>query len=65
MPVISYKLGKAMPVPEGEVDFKGIVSTLKKIGFKGALPLEFELSGARHAYLLKTKKYLEDLIVSA
>ena len=54
-----------MPIPEGEVDFKGIVSTLKKIGFKGALTIEFELSGASKDYLLKTKKYLEDLIVSA
>ncbi|MEO8961404.1 MAG: sugar phosphate isomerase/epimerase family protein [Ginsengibacter sp.] len=64
-PTNPYKLGKEVPVPEGQVDFKGIVSTLKKIGFKGALTIEFELSGASKDYLLRTKKYLEDLIVSA
>ena len=64
-PTVPYKLGKEVPIPEGEVDFKGIVSTLKKIGFKGALTIEFELSGASSDYLLKTKKYLEDLIISA
>ena len=64
-PTDPYKLGKEVPVPEGEVDFKGIVSTLKKIGFKGALTIEYELSGASKDYLLKTKKYLENLIATA
>ena len=64
-PTDPYKLGKEVPVPEGEVDFKGIISTLKKIGFKGALTIEYELSGASKDYLLKTKKYLENLITTA
>ena len=64
-PTTPYKLGKEVPIPEGEVDFKGIISTLKKIGFKGALTIEYELAGSNKDYFIKTKKYLEGLIASA
>jgi L-ribulose-5-phosphate 3-epimerase len=61
-PVNPRELGKEYPIPEGKVDFPGIVSKLKKIDFKGCLVIENELSSNNKEYLAKTKKYLENLI---
>jgi L-ribulose-5-phosphate 3-epimerase len=55
-------LGKEYPIPEGKVDFPGIVSMLKKNDFKGCIVIENELSSNSKEYLARTKKYLEDLI---
>ena len=63
-PTDPYKLGKEVPIPEGEVDFPRIISSLKQIGFKGAIIIECELSGIKKEYILKIKKYLEKLILS-
>lgn len=63
-PTDTYKLGQEMAIPEGDVDFPKIISTLKNIGFKGAITIEYELAGSDKEYMLKTKKYLENLILS-
>ena len=60
-PTNPYELGKEVPIPEGEVDFPRIITTLKQIGFKGAITIEYELAGSNNEYILKTKKYLENL----
>ncbi len=57
-----YELGKEVPIPTGDVDFPAVISELKKQGFKGALTIECELNGARHDYVVKTRKYLQDLL---
>ena len=61
-PTDPYQLGKEAPIPEGLVDFPGIVSYLKKNNFQGYLVIENEMSSNTRDYLVKTKKYLEDLI---
>lgn len=63
-PTNPFELGKEVPIPEGEVDFPRIITTLKQIGFKGAIIIEYELAGSNNEYILKTKKYLENLILS-
>ncbi|RIH63509.1 sugar phosphate isomerase/epimerase [Mariniphaga sediminis] len=63
-PTDPNKLGKEVPVPEGEVDFPGMVRLLKENDFKGAYIIECELSGDRTEYILQTKKYIETLILS-
>ena len=63
-PTDTYKLGKEIPIPEGEVDFPKIISKLKKIGYKGAITIEYELASSDKEYMLKTKMYLENLILS-
>ena len=64
-PVNPYELGKEVQIPEGEVDFPGVIRFLKQIDFTGTITIECELSGAKSDYIRKTKKYLEDLIASA
>jgi sugar phosphate isomerase/epimerase len=61
-PTNPRELGKEYPIPEGKVDFPGIISKLKKIDFKGCIVIENELSTNSKEYLVRTKKYLEDLI---
>jgi sugar phosphate isomerase/epimerase len=61
-PTDPYQLGREVPIPEGEVDFPKIIAVLKQIGFKGAITIEYELSGSSKEYILKTKQYLENLI---
>ena len=63
-PTDPYKLGKEVPIPEGEVDFPKVFEYLKEIDFKGEIIIECELSGQKEEYILKTKKYLEGLISS-
>lgn len=59
------KLGKEVLIPTGEVDFPKIISSLKKLGFTGAITIECEMGGNNREYILKTKKYLENLIETA
>lgn len=63
-PTDPNKLGKEVPIPEGEVNFPAIISYLKKTGFKGNITIEYELADSTSEYILKTKKYLEKLILS-
>ncbi|HEY4155264.1 MAG TPA: sugar phosphate isomerase/epimerase family protein [Puia sp.] len=63
-PTNPRELGKEVLIPEGEVNFPGIISFLKKMNFKGNITIECELSEKRKEYLLKTKEYLEKLIAS-
>jgi sugar phosphate isomerase/epimerase len=63
-PTNPFELGKEVPIPQGEVDFAKIITSLKQIGFKGAITIEYELAGSNNEYILKTKKYLENLIQS-
>jgi sugar phosphate isomerase/epimerase len=59
------RLGKEVLIPTGEVDFPKIISSLKKLGFAGAITIECEMGGSNRDYILKTKNYLENLIVTA
>ena len=61
-PVNPNELGKEVPIPQGEVNFPEVISFLKKLGFTGAITIEYELAGKNSAYLLKTKEYLEKII---
>lgn len=55
-------LGAEKPIPEGDVDFPGVIRELKKIGFNGAYTIEYELTGDSRDYLVKTRLYLQNLI---
>lgn len=57
-----YELGAEVPIPTGEVDFPAVIAELKKQGFQGAVTIECELNGSRHDYVVKTRKYLLELL---
>jgi L-ribulose-5-phosphate 3-epimerase len=57
-----YELGKETKIPEGDVDYPAIIKQLKKQGYKGAITIECELGGDNHDYILKTRKYFQNLI---
>ena len=61
-PTDPYALGKEVLIPNGEVNFPGIISFLKKMNFKGNITIECETSGSNSKYIVATKKYLEGLI---
>lgn len=63
-PTDPYRLGREAPIPEGLVDFPGIIAFLRNNNFNGSLVIENEMSSNTRDYLVKTKKYLEDLIES-
>jgi L-ribulose-5-phosphate 3-epimerase len=63
-PTNPYELGKEVPIPTGDVDFPAVISSLKKLNFKGGIIIEYELAANTSEYLLKTKEYLEKLITS-
>ena len=63
-PVNPDELGKEVPIPTGEVNFPAILSSLKTLGFKGSITIEYELGEQNSEYILKTKKYLENIISS-
>ena len=63
-PVDPYKLGEEVPIPTGDVDFPAVISSLKKLNFRGPIIIEYELANKTSDYLLKTKAYLEKLIAS-
>ncbi len=64
-PTDPYKLGEEKPIPNGDVDFPEVVSSLKKLSFNGSIIIEYELAGSTKDYLLKTRAYLEKLINEA
>ena len=57
-------LGKEMPIPQGIVDFPGVIEHLKEIDFKGEIIIECEMSGDNTDHIQATKRYLENLIES-
>lgn len=57
-----YSLGREVPIPTGDVDFPAVVRELKKYGFTGAYTIEYELNDGSRDYLVKTRKYLQELI---
>lgn len=61
-PTNPNELGKEVPIPGGEVNFPAIISYLKKLGFNGSITIEYELAEKNSEYILRTKKYLEELI---
>lgn len=61
-PTNPYYLGRETKIPEGDVNFPELVKALKEIGFKGVMTIECELRGDNSAYVLETKKYLEELV---
>jgi L-ribulose-5-phosphate 3-epimerase len=63
-PVNPKELGSEVPIPTGEVNFPAILASLKTLGFKGNITIEYELAGENREYILKTKKYLEKIIAS-
>jgi sugar phosphate isomerase/epimerase len=63
-PVNPNELGKEVPIPGGEVDFPAVISFLKKLDFKGSITIEYELAGRNNDYILKTKEYLEKIILN-
>ncbi len=63
-PTNPYELGKEVPIPTGDVDFPAVISSLKKLNFKGGIIIEYELAESTSEYLIRTKEYLEKLITS-
>jgi L-ribulose-5-phosphate 3-epimerase len=63
-PTDPYLLGKEVPIPGGEVNFPEIISFLKKLNFNGSIIIECEFSERNNEYILKTKKYLEKIILN-
>jgi L-ribulose-5-phosphate 3-epimerase len=63
-PVNPNELGKEVPIPGGEVNFPAVISYLKKLGFDGSITIECELAGRNNDYILKTKEYLEKIILN-
>jgi L-ribulose-5-phosphate 3-epimerase len=63
-PVNPNELGKEVPIPGGEVNFPAVISSLKKLGFDGSITIECELAGRNNDYILKTKEYLEKIILN-
>jgi membrane-associated HD superfamily phosphohydrolase len=61
-PTDPYRLGRETKIPEGDVDFPGVIKALADIGFQGVMTIECELGGDNSEYVVKTKKYLEDLV---
>ena len=57
-----YSLGKEVNIPEGEVNFPAVIRELKKQNFNGALIIEREFGDNQREYVIRTKKYLEELI---
>lgn len=64
-PTNPYELGKEVPIPTGEVDFPAVISYLKKLDFAGSITIECELAKKKNDYILKTKDYLEKIILSS
>ena len=64
-PTNPYHLGRETKIPEGDVDFPGVMKALAEIGFEGVMTIECELGGDNSEYILKTKKYIEDLAKDA
>jgi sugar phosphate isomerase/epimerase len=56
-------LGEEKPLGEGRVNFEALIAKLKKLGYKGALTIEREISGEQQIKdILRGKKFLEEII---
>ena len=61
-PTTGDDLGHETPLGEGKVDFKAVITKLKKLGYKGPLTIERECSGERQiADIKKAVKMLNPL----
>ena len=62
-PTDPYKLGEEVPIGKGKVDFPRFIAGLKRVGYRGPITIEREISGPRQAEDIRaSKKFLEDLI---
>ncbi len=62
-PTNPRELGHETPIGEGKVDFPKVIRKLKDMKFRGHITIEREISGRRQIEdILKSKKYLEELI---
>jgi len=62
-PTNGRDLGVEKPLGEGRVNFELLVPKLKKLGYKGALTIEREISGEQQIRdILKGKEFLERII---
>ena len=64
-PTNPFNLGQEVPIPQGDVNFPTIISYLKQINYNGNITIEYELAENNYEYIIKTKKYLEDLILKS
>lgn len=55
-------LGKEVNIPEGEVNFPEVIRELKRHNFRGAIIIEREFGDNQREYVIRTKKYLEELM---
>ena len=62
-PTNGRELGVEKPLGEGRVNFELLIPKLKKLGYKGALTIEREISGEQQIRdILKGKEFLERII---
>ena len=56
-------LGEEKALGEGRVNFEALISKLKKLGYKGAITIEREISGEQQVKdILRGKQFLEEII---
>jgi len=62
-PINGRELGRERPLGEGRVNFQLLIPKLKKMGYKGALTIEREISGPQQIEdIKKAKELLEPLL---
>ena len=62
-PTDPKNLGKEVPIGQGKVDFPRLIQRLKKLGYKGAITIEREISGPKQEEdIRKSRLFLEKLI---
>ena len=62
-PTTGRNLGPETPLGKGKVDFPALLQKLYKLGYRGPLTIEREISGAKQVRDIKQgKKFLEDII---
>jgi L-ribulose-5-phosphate 3-epimerase len=62
-PTNPRQLGEEVPIGQGQVDFPRVIASLKKLGYRGAITIEREISGPKQmADLKREKTYLEEII---
>ena len=64
-PTDGRKLGKEVPLGKGKVDFPTLIAKLWKLGFRGSLIIEREISGPRQTRdIRRARKFLEKIIAA-
>jgi L-ribulose-5-phosphate 3-epimerase len=62
-PTDPRNLGQEVPIGQGKVDFPRLIQRLKKLGYRGAITIEREISGPKQAEDIKQSRlFLEKLI---